>query len=203
MRANRLWVLGAFLVAAVTSTGCENQTRTITEVQTDTVEIVVTDTVRVGDRSLEFNQIERLGNPLVNEAMIEKRRHSLHNGVNPSRDVELFRDEIFGFVKQFGRSDEVANTIATVLLPDMLIVQTQRSEDTAGWLTWALADGYGGRTPGEDVVDAALMAIFGDLLTVADVPGADQDTIPGLTTDNVPAATQAPMNAFPYLAPPN
>jgi len=82
-----------------------------------------------------------------------------------------------------------------VLLPDMLIVQTNKATTSAGWLSWALADGWGGRNLGDDVVDAGLAAIFGSLL--------DADNVsPGLTTDNV--GSDSPFQqTFPYLANPN
>ncbi len=55
----------------------------------------------------------------------------------------------------------------------MLIVQTDKDPATAGWLTWLplapFANGYGGRKLGDDVVDLALLAVFGDPF------GADPD----------------------------
>jgi hypothetical protein len=87
----------------------------------------------------------------------------------------------------------VANTLASVLLPDMLIVQTDKPPTTAGWLTWALANGYGGRKLTDDVVDAGLSATFGSLLSPNNVS-------PGLTTDNVSQNDKPFMTTFPYLA---
>jgi hypothetical protein len=78
----------------------------------------------------------------------------------------------------------------------MLIVQPNRARGTSGWLTWALADGYGGRNLTDDVVDAGLMAIFGPLLDPENVS-------PGLSTDNVPANDRPFLPSFPYLAAPN
>ncbi len=72
-----------------------------------------------------------------------------------------------------GRNATVQNTLAAVLLPDMLIVQTDKATSTAGWLSWALADGYGGRKLADDVVDAGLAATFGSLLDPNNMsPGA-------------------------------
>lgn len=144
-----------------------------------------------------FDQIERLGNPLTSEVFLAKRNHGFHNSGSPSTDVANHSVELRGFVKNVaGRSDQVANTIASVLLPDMLIVQTNKPGNTAGWLTWALADGYGGRKLTDDVVDAGLAAIFGSLLS-------NQNVSPQLTTDNVSANDKAFSNTFPYLATPN
>src|SRR2546423_1100002 len=93
-----------------------------------------------------FNQVERIGNPLVSEVMLAKRNHGFHNVGMPSTDVANFSTEVKSFVTGVaGREQTVANTLASVLLPDMLILQTDKPGSSAGWLTWALANGYGGR----------------------------------------------------------
>ena len=79
---------------------------------------------------------------------------------------------------------------------DIKIVQTDKAQNTAGWLTWALANGYGGRKLTDDVVDAGLSAIFGSLLSPNNVS-------PGLTTDNVNQNDKPFSDHFPYLAVPN
>lgn len=140
-----------------------------------------------------YNQVQRLGNPLVSEVFLAKRSHALHGSTGPATDASLIRAELVSFVATVaGRNATVQNTLATVLLPDMLIVQTDKAASTAGWLSWALADGYGGRKLADDVVDAGLMAIFGPLLDPSNVS-------PGLSTDNV--ASDSPFSAsFPYIA---
>lgn len=144
-----------------------------------------------------YDQVERLGNPLVSEVMIAKRNHGFHNTGRPSTDVANHRAEIEAFVTGFGRPATLAQTLSAVLLPDMLIVETARAGNTAGWLTWALANGYGGRKLSDDVVDAGLDAIFGDLVTA-------QNALPAeLQTDYVNANNKAFLTTFPYLATPN
>lgn len=144
-----------------------------------------------------FNQIERLGNPLVSEVFLAKRNHGFHNAGMPATDATNHTAELEAFVRTVaGRSDAVANTLSGVLLPDMLIVQTTRPANSSGWLSWALADGYGGRNLTDDVVDAGLAAVFGALLDNANVT-------PQLTTDNVDANDQPFQSAFPYLAEPS
>jgi len=148
-----------------------------------------------GDRV--YVQVERLGNPLVSEVTLAKRNHGFHNSGRPSTDVANHSAELKSFVTTVaGRDPSVANTLATVLLPDMLIVQTDKPANTAGWLTWALANGYGGRRLTDDVVDAGLQAIFGSLLSPNNVS-------PGLTTDNVGQNDKPFVASFPYLAPGN
>jgi hypothetical protein len=144
-----------------------------------------------------YVQIERLGNPLVSEVMLAKRDHGHHNAVSPSADVANFKDDVEGFVRNVaGRSDGVATTLSAVLLPDMLIVDVSKDGSTAGWLSWALAAGYGGRKLTDDVVDAGLAAIFGSLLD-------SENVSPGLTTDNVDANDRTMTSTFPYLAGPH
>ena len=148
------------------------------------------------DETRMYNQIQRLGNPLVSEVFLAKRSHPTHGSIGPAQDVGQIGAEFRNFVLTVaGRSQQVANTLQAVLLPDMLIVQTDKASGSAGWLTWALADGYGGRKLEDDVVDAGLMALFGPLLDANNVT-------PGLTTDNVGNDSQF-LATFPYLANPN
>ena len=112
-----------------------------------------------------YNQVQRLGNPLVSEVFLAKRSHATHGSIGPNQDVALLSAELKNFVKTVaGRNATVQNTLAAVLLPDELIVQTNKATSSAGWLTWALADGWGGRKLTDDVVDAGSAAIFGNLL---------------------------------------
>ncbi len=143
-----------------------------------------------------YNQVQRLGNPLVSEVFLAKRSHPQHGVTGPADDTAMIGAELKNFVLTVaGRKQAVANTLAAVLLPDMLIVQTDKAPATAGWLSWALANGWGGRKLTDDVVDAGLAAIFGSLL--------DADNVsPGLATDNVANDSQF-LPAFPYLAAPN
>src|SRR5437016_13200462 len=144
-----------------------------------------------------YNQVQRLGNPLVSEVFLAKRSHPVHGSVGPDRDVALISTELKAFVANVaGRKATVQNTLAAVLLPDELIVQTDKDPGTAGWLSWALANGWGGRKLGDDVVDAGLSAIFGSLLDPS-------NTSPGLTTDHVDGNDVPFLASFPYLAAPH
>jgi hypothetical protein len=141
-----------------------------------------------------FVQTERLGNPLVSEVFFAKRDHGLHNTTAPGTDVANgFGGRIKGFTDAFGRGDLIGNTLVAVLVPDMLIVYPNRPGASAGWLSWALANGYGGRRLQDDVVDAGLTAVFGNLLD----PNAT--VLTGLTSDNVPMSSRTFSATFPYL----
>lgn len=144
-----------------------------------------------------YSQIERLGNPLVSEVFFAKRDHGLHNTTAPATDVaNAFGAKIKGFTDAFSRGDLIGNTLTAVLVPDMLIVYPNRDGASAGWLSWALANGYGGRLLQDDVVDAGLTAIFGNLLD------PDATVVAGLTSDNVPMSTRTFGTTFPYLETP-
>ncbi len=141
-----------------------------------------------------YNQVDRLGNPLVSEVFLAKRSHSFHNAGKPSTDVANHKTELEAFVTSFGRSATLAQTLSSVLLPDMLIVQLNKAANTSGWLTWALANGYGGRNLSDDVVDAGLSATFGTLLDANNaLPAA-------FRTDNVGANDHPFLTVFPYLS---
>ena len=175
IRTRMLGALGAFALVAA---ACNDDNTNVTAPQRDRV----------------YVQVERLGNPLVSEVFLAKRNHGFHNAGKPSTDVANHATELKAFVTTVaGRDQSVANTLASLLLPDMLIVQTDKPANTAGWLTWALANGYGGRKLTDDVVDAGLAALFGSLLSPTNVS-------PGLATDNV-SQNDKPFGAtFPYLA---
>lgn len=154
-----------------------------------------------------YNQLQRLGNPLVSEVLLAKRSHPTHGSIGPQDDAATIGTEVLGFLtgsgSVAGRSPEYANTLGSVLLPDMLIVQTDKDPGTAGWLTWLplapFSNGYGGRKLDDDVVDLGLLAIFGDPF------GADPDGAAGkegLTTDNVGSDSPI-LPSFPYVGEPN
>jgi hypothetical protein len=148
----------------------------------------------------EFNQVQRLGNPLVSEVFLAKKDHAFHGSIGPSDDVAAFAPTVQAFPAAFGRDAVIGNTLASVLLPDMLIVQLDKDPTSAGWLSWALANGYGGRKLSDDVVDAGLTAIFGPLLGDPTHKVCDNFALP-LCTDNV-ADPVRHTDAFPYLLPP-
>ena len=153
-----------------------------------------------GDENLVYDQVEFLGNPLVSEVTIMKANHDAYNRTQPY-NTATFGPQSLAFINAFrGAQPVVASTLGAVLYPDMLIVESSRNPATAGWLSWALASGWGGRTLSDDVVDAGLSAIFGKIITAT---GAycDNFTLP-LCTDNVGANDKVFGGTFPYLASP-
>jgi hypothetical protein len=154
-----------------------------------------------GDDDKVYDQVEFLGNPLVSEVTIVKANHDVYNRTQPYNSA-TFGPQSHAFINAFrGGQPVVANTLGAVLYPDILIVESSRNPATAGWLSWALAAGWGGRKLSDDVVDAGLSAIFGKIVTAT---GAfcDNFTLP-LCTDNVGVNDKAFSNSFPYLAAPS
>jgi hypothetical protein len=152
------------------------------------------------DDGTVYDQVEFLGNPLVSEVTIVKANHDAYNRTQPY-NTAVFGPQSLAFINAFrGGQPVVANTLGAVLYPDMLIVESSRNPATSGWLSWALANGWGGRNLSDDVVDAGLSAIFGRIVTAT---GAycDNFALP-LCTDNVGANDKAFSAAFPYLAAP-
>jgi hypothetical protein len=164
----------------------------------DSTELTGVDTNRV------YSQIERLGNPLVSEVFFPKRDHGLHNNKRPVDDIVPLAQggsdvpgHIRSFVSQFpNRTEKTITTLQAVLAPDELLVFPNRAPATAGWLSWALANGYGGRKLSDDVVDVGLSAVFGNALDAA------QPVLAGLTSDNVGPSVRSFSTAFPYLEAP-
>ena len=160
----------------------------------------LTDESEEGDENIVYEQGEFLGNPLVSEVTIVKANHDAYNRMQPYA-TSTFGPQSLAFINAFrGSQPVVANTLGAVLYPDMLIVESSRNPATAGWLSWALANGWGGRKLADDVVDAGLSAIFGKIIT-ADGAYCDNFTLP-LCTDNVSANDKAFGTTFPYLASP-
>jgi hypothetical protein len=145
-----------------------------------------------------YNQVQRLGNPLVSEVFLLKKDHPTHGTIGPADDAVTFGASVKGFVAAFRpQATTLQNTLAGALLPDVLIVQTDKAGSTAGWLSWALANGWGGRTLTDDVVDIGLSGIFSDLLDPTQAV-CKPFTLP-LCTDNV--GSHSTFSAtFPYLA---
>ncbi len=152
------------------------------------------------DAPKTYNQVQRLGNPLVSEVLLLKRDHGFHGSSNPSDDVANFTTPVKAFVAQFRPAATGLQTaLAATLLPDMLQVQTDQAQSTAGYLNYVIngKPQYGGRKLTDDVVDISLTAVFSDLLDPTQFV-CKPFTLP-LCTDNVPSHGGF-TTSFPYLA---
>jgi hypothetical protein len=120
-------------------------------------------------------QIERMGRPAINTVLIPSGQKDEFNRTVPSKDQEKFRDEVVATLLALGNSEERANQLADILLPDILTFDTSSS---AGFLN--------GRRLNDDVIDAELNLLTNGAVTT-DCVGNDSNF----------------SNDFPYLAPPN
>jgi Domain of unknown function (DUF4331) len=151
------------------------------------------------DRTV-YDQVEFLGNPLVSEVTIAKANHGTYNTTQPY-NTATFRPQTEAFITSFGRPQALATLLGSVLYPDVLIVDASKDPSTAGWLSWALANGWGGRKLTDDVVDLGLTAIFSSFLNPTNAVCAPFQ-LP-LCTDNVNANDRTFLTEFPYLAAPH
>ncbi|MFN8571313.1 MAG: DUF4331 family protein [Gemmatimonadaceae bacterium] len=151
----------------------------------------------VVDASTVYDQIEFLGNPLISEVTIVKANHDGYNQTQPY-NTATYRPQTEQFVTSFGRPQSLATLLGSVLYPDILVVDPTKSPSTAGWLSWALANGWGGRTLTDDVTDVGLSAIFSSLLDPGNALCAPFQ-LP-LCTDNIPTNDKQFLKSFPYLA---
>src|SRR3989442_7500605 len=86
-----------------------------------------------------YNQVQRLGNPLVSEVFLAKRSHPVHGSVGPDRDVALISTELKAFVANVaGRNATVQNTLAAVLLPDELDRKSTRLNSSHVRISYAV-----------------------------------------------------------------
>jgi len=152
------------------------------------------------DADMVYDQVDFLGNPLVSEVTIVKANHEQYNRTQPY-NTATFRPQTEAFVTSFNRPQALATVLGSVLYPDVLVVDATKSPATAGWLSWALANGYGGRKLTDDVVDLGLSAIFSSFLNPTNAYCAPFQ-LP-LCTDNVSGNDVAFSSTFPYLAAPH
>jgi hypothetical protein len=153
-----------------------------------------------GDDNTVYDQTDFLGNPLVSEVTIVKANHDAYNKTQPY-NTATFRPQTEAFVTSFGRPQALATVLGSVLYPDMIVVDASKNPNTAGWLSWALANGWGGRKLSDDVVDVALTAVFSSFLNPSGALCAPFQ-LP-LCTDNVGSNDVAFSTTFPYLAAPH
>ena len=192
---NATRLAGSAMIALVLATGCSSDTSP-TAAPSDASQAKAA--AEAG--GMVYDQLDFLGNPLVAEVTILKANHNAYNRTMPYASATYKAETESFIVNVAGRPLAYAQTVSSVLYPDMLIVDSSKPAASAGWLSWALANGWGGRKLTDDVVDIGLYAIFSSLLSpegASCAPGA----LP-LCTDNVNANDKPFKSTFPYLADP-
>lgn len=121
-------------------------------------------------------QFDRMGRPAINTVLIPSSKKDAFNTSKPSSDVARFGSDVRQTLIGLGNSPERADTLTSILLPDILTFNTA---DASGFLN--------GRRPDDDVIDAELALLTGG----------------GLTGDGVNMNDKPFLPTFPYLAPPH
>lgn len=127
--------------------------------------------------SLNGEQFDRMGRPAINTVLVKSDRKDEYNTSAPRGDRRKFRSDMREIIESLNGGDAAtARELSTVLLPDLLTIDTTNS---GGFLN--------GRQLADDVIDAEL-----DLLTKGAVTG-----------DGVDMNDAEFLDVFPYLAMPN
>jgi len=154
----------------------------------------------------EFRQVERMGNPAVNVALIPFNRKDEHNFATPVDDANgQFADDIVATLKALGTNDANIAILADVVVTngDYLRLDLTKPNNSLGVEERITDPGYvgfpNGRRLGDDTVDVLLYFITnqtiltGDNVNSNDVPLGDkfpyfapsqQPRAPGVTDDN-------------------
>lgn len=115
-------------------------------------------------------QIDRNGRPVINTVFIPAALKDAFNFANPTDDQTLFRDAFKTSARALGNSEDRANFLADFLLPDILTIDTSKT------------DGYpNGRRLQDDVVDISLSLVSNGAISRGDCvanPSAFRSTFP-------------------------
>ena len=170
-----------------------------------------TTNVSNGAPGFQFAQQDRLARPAVNEALatVTDRRHEANNKINPPQDRGSIGTDIVTFMTNpngANRSSAIANTLATVLTPDVMVANLANMTDKASYLgveTGGFTGGkFGGRALTDDVIDIDLMAIFGPVIPALGLAPDDGKELPQFSTDNIGPHSDY-QGTFPYLGNPH
>ena len=167
-----------------------------------------TTNVSSGAPNFNFIQQDRLARPAVNEALatVTARRHEANNKVNPTDDFGQIKNDILAFMNfPAGRSPAIANALASVLTPDVMVADLSQPGKASylGVETGGFTGGkFGGRDLKDDIIDIDLGAIFGNVIPALGLAPDDGKELPQFTTDNIGPHTDL-LATFPYLGVPH
>jgi len=155
-----------------------------------------------------YNQIDRLARPAVNEvfATVANNRHQVNDEDSPPNDINQLQNDIDSFLTSpANRSPAIRTVIESVLVPDMMKVDLSQSGNASylGYETGGATGGkFGGRQLSDDVVDISLGIIFGNTIPALGLAPDDGNEIPTLTNDHVGPGGKHFLSTFPYLGNP-
>jgi hypothetical protein len=128
------------------------------------------------DATGKLQQVDRMGRPAINTVFIPSDKKNAFNAGDPKDDQANFKSNVVTVLQALGNSQSTANTLANVLLPDMLTVDTSKETKFLN-----------GRGLADDVIDAELGLITGGAVASDCVDGNDKPF----------------QSYFPYLAGPH
>ena len=174
-----------------------------------------TTSVAAGAPNFNFVQQDRLARPAVNEALatVTASRHAINNAATPvavngsNGDSATVKNDILAFMNfPAGRSAAIANALASVLVPDVLVADLSQMGVPAAYLgveTGGFTGSkFGGRALTDDVIDIDLGAIFGPVIPALGLAPDDAKELPQFETDNIGPHSDY-LNVFPYLGAPH
>lgn len=141
-----------------------------------------------GETRNSSGRIDRMGKPAISTVLIDDGNEDAFNSNRPRRDVRKWADEVSANLQLLSGLDgdgydaATADSIARLLLPDVLTLDTNSSE--------GFVPALNGRQLADDVIDFELFVVTGGLTSA---PVLDSDCV---DANDVPFPT-----AFPYLAP--
>lgn len=158
----------------------------------------------------QYVQIELLSRPAVKEVFERFVDHQITNSVEPYADSTL-QSSIVGFtnalrppVASLGTNYGAA--LGSILYPNTYAVDLTQSGKASylGVETGGATGGkFGGRDPGDNVIDISLGALFGKTLSALGVQPADNQDNNCLISQNVKQApAQVAGTTFPYMPAP-
>ena len=129
-----------------------------------------------GTVNLDGIQVERMGRPVINTALIPSGSKDAFNATAPADDVATWTADVTASLTALNGDAGYSAVVAAILLPDILTIDTSAP---SGFLN--------GRTLADDVGDTVL-----DVVSMGAIP-----------TDCVDANDVSFPSTFPYLAGPN
>jgi hypothetical protein len=162
-----------------------------------------------------YTQIELLSRPAVKEVFEQFNDHKTTNGVEPYAgspadplQAEIKSTEDLIRPANSGVGTDYGATLQSILYPNEYAVNLSDTSGKAAYLGvetgGATGSKFGGRDPGDDVVDISLGALFGNTLSQLGVLADDNEENACLSSDHVAQApSQTKTSTFPYLASPH
>src|SRR5471030_1731432 len=160
--------IAVMAIAAVIGCGGSNSVSGVVTPKSKVIALLTTTSTSTDGTN--FNQIDRLARPAVNEvfATVANNRHQVNDQDSPPNDQNELKNDIDSFlVSPANRSDAIRGVIEAVLVPDVLKADLSQNANASylGFETGGATGGkFGGRGLSDDVVDISLGIIFGNTI---------------------------------------